>query len=316
MNQDDRKDMNIVDTKLADRNRQEINDFDPTAYFKKDKNFLYAHQKVKKLVAAVYMITGYFDAAEPMRWSLRSLGNDLLRLNIAFKDSGAYGTSGTESAMREKVLELISLLEVASFAGLVSPMNLSVLKREFGDLMAHIAKAIKAGERSALTVDKAFFDVAPAAPEAIPFAAAEEPEPFKDMGLSARIAPAPAAVPSVRNVVQSDVPRIVREVAAPTHKQEEHASQGQDERVSSDPALDIRAWSPVVIKKNKRQATIIALMKRRKEVMIKDISSVIHDCSEKTIQRELQELVDRGVLVKEGERRWTRYRLSNEAMIR
>jgi hypothetical protein len=316
MNQDDRKDMNIVDTKLADRKSQELIDFDPTAYFKKDKNFLYAHQKVKKLVAAVYMITGYFDAAEPMRWSLRSLGNDLLRLNIAFKDNGAYSTSGTESAMREKVLELISLLEVASFAGLVSPMNLSVLKREFGDLMAHIAKAIKAGERSALTVDKAFFDVAPAAPETASYVSAEEPESFKDMELHARIAHAAAFVPPVRNSVQPEVSRIVREVAAPTHKQEDHAPQGQDEKVSPDPALDIRAWSPVVIKKNKRQATIIALMKRRKEVMIKDISSVIHDCSEKTIQRELQELVDRGVLVKEGERRWTRYRLSHEAVVR
>lgn len=316
MNQDDRKDMNIVDTKLADRNRQEISDFDPTAYFKKDKNFLYAHQKVKKLVAAVYMITGYFDAAEPMRWSLRSLGNDLLRLNIAFKDNGAYGTSGTESAMREKVLELISLLEVASFAGLVSPMNLSVLKREFGDLMAHIAKAIKAGERSALTVDKAFFDVAPAGPESAPFASREEPESFKDIELSARIAPAPSFTPPVRSAPQAEAPRAVREAATLAHRDQEHAHQGQDEKVSADPALDIRAWSPVVIKKNKRQATIIALMKRRKEVMIKDISSVIHDCSEKTIQRELQELVDRGVLVKEGERRWTRYRLSNEAVVR
>jgi hypothetical protein len=195
-------------------------------------------------------------------------------------------------------------------------MNLSILKREFGDLMAHIAKAIKAGERSALTVDKALFDVAPAVPEIAPFASREEPESFKDMELSARIAPAPSFVPPVRNAPLPEEPRVVREAAAPVHKDQEHVSQGQEERTSSDPALDIRAWSPVVIKKNKRQATIIALMKRRKEVMIKDISSVIHDCSEKTIQRELQELVDRGVLVKEGERRWTRYRLSNEAVVR
>lgn len=62
-------------------------------------------------------------------------------------------------------------------------------------------------------------------------------------------------------------------------------------------------------KKNKRQEGIINILKGQSNVTIKDFSKVIKDCSEKTIQRELLELVEKGVVKKEGERRWSRYSL-------
>jgi hypothetical protein len=42
---------------------------------------------------------------------------------------------------------------------------------------------------------------------------------------------------------------------------------------------------------------------------MKDFVKVIPECSEKTIQRELLDLVGKGVLKKEGERRWSTYSL-------
>jgi len=42
---------------------------------------------------------------------------------------------------------------------------------------------------------------------------------------------------------------------------------------------------------------------------VKDFTRVIKDCSEKTIQRELLDLVEKGIVKKEGERRWSRYSL-------
>jgi GTP-binding protein HflX len=41
----------------------------------------------------------------------------------------------------------------------------------------------------------------------------------------------------------------------------------------------------------------------------KAISTVIFDVSEKTIQRTLQLLIDKGQIKKEGERRWAKYQL-------
>lgn len=61
--------------------------------------------------------------------------------------------------------------------------------------------------------------------------------------------------------------------------------------------------------RSERRSTILNLIKDKKTVNIKDISTVITDCSEKTLQRELISLVRDGVLKKEGERRWSVYSL-------
>ena len=60
------------------------------------------------------------------------------------------------------------------------------------------------------------------------------------------------------------------------------------------------------IDKQERTSKILALLKD-KEVSIKDISSSFTDCSEKTIQRELNSLVSKGQIKKIGAKRWSRY---------
>lgn len=59
--------------------------------------------------------------------------------------------------------------------------------------------------------------------------------------------------------------------------------------------------------KDKRRDAILGVIRRKGQVGIKDISKAVKGCSEKTIQRELINLVSEGVLKKEGERRWSRY---------
>jgi hypothetical protein len=57
-----------------------------------------------------------------------------------------------------------------------------------------------------------------------------------------------------------------------------------------------------------RRASILSLFSNRDSIAIKDAVLAIPDVSEKTIQRELLAMVADGVLVKEGERRWSIYR--------
>jgi len=61
--------------------------------------------------------------------------------------------------------------------------------------------------------------------------------------------------------------------------------------------------------KSNRQEVIINLLKKNSELGIKDFTSSIKDCSEKTIQRELVLLVSKGLIKKAGEKRWSRYSL-------
>jgi predicted HTH transcriptional regulator len=59
--------------------------------------------------------------------------------------------------------------------------------------------------------------------------------------------------------------------------------------------------------KNKRQEQILSFINGRKSAVIKDISSLFPDVSEKTIQRELGTLVEAGKITKRGSKRWSIY---------
>lgn len=59
-----------------------------------------------------------------------------------------------------------------------------------------------------------------------------------------------------------------------------------------------------------RRERIRTVLEAKGEASIKDISEIITDCSEKTIQRELNAMIDENVIVRKGERRWSRYTMS------
>jgi predicted transcriptional regulator len=71
----------------------------------------------------------------------------------------------------------------------------------------------------------------------------------------------------------------------------------------------IKDNSQPVQKKNNRQEVILDLLRTKSNLTVKDVAQVVTNCSEKTIQRELIYLVDKGVVKREGERRWSRYSL-------
>ncbi len=58
-----------------------------------------------------------------------------------------------------------------------------------------------------------------------------------------------------------------------------------------------------------RRERVISVIRDNVNATIKDISGIVTDCSEKTIQRELIQLIKDNVIMREGERRWSKYRL-------
>ncbi len=283
-NQTDKNQNNLPSTKITEPN---LKQFSPLSFFKKDRNFVFAHQKIEKLVAVLYMLTNNFRDEEPSKWNLRKLGMKLLNSNITLKDSEGKIAEVNCNMIREIILEVVSLLEIASFAGLVSPMNLEVLKREFHDLLSYLNKILREKEKNGFRINEDFFQY-----DDIPNENPEERMQHKvsKNNASDKYLNDPSPIKDKTNVLYEE---------------------------RSDSALDgegkshtLKDFSTVAVKKNKRQSIIIALLKRKKEIMIKDVTEVIHDCSEKTIQRELLSLVDQGLLKKEGERRWTRYVLA------
>lgn len=59
-----------------------------------------------------------------------------------------------------------------------------------------------------------------------------------------------------------------------------------------------------------RAERIKTVLEAKPQASVKDIAEVITDVSEKTIQRELNSLIEKGQVLREGERRWSRYSVS------
>jgi predicted HTH transcriptional regulator len=89
------------------------------------------------------------------------------------------------------------------------------------------------------------------------------------------------------------------------------AGSGKGQAIGSTAVNKDKNHSPAVKdRKSDRKNDIINLLRKSSDLTIKDFVKVITDCSEKTIQRELIDLVEKGVVKKKGERRWSTYSLA------
>ncbi len=62
------------------------------------------------------------------------------------------------------------------------------------------------------------------------------------------------------------------------------------------------------LKGQDRSTVILDVVRKSNGISIKDIVRVVQGCSDKTVQRELNALIKRGLVIREGERRWSTYR--------
>ncbi len=131
---DNNKDMS--DTSVI---KTEVKDNGPIDYFSKNESFVFVYKKTEKLATALYMVTNLFGDSEPMKWSLRSKVSSLLSFIIGFKDVVGARVDEFSNDVKTQVLEIVSLLEIASRSGLVSNMNFSILRTEFMYMITFLA---------------------------------------------------------------------------------------------------------------------------------------------------------------------------------
>ena len=103
-------------------------------------------------------------------------------------------------------------------------------------------------------------------------------------------------IPTLSGIAKSALPRHPNETTRTVQKRSTHPKA----------IKDISDTNPHI---KDRRETILSVMKNKHKASIKDISTLIRGVSEKTIQRELSALVEAGMIIKEGERRWSTYSL-------
>jgi hypothetical protein len=265
-------------TKSIDLSHKNI---DPISYFKENSPFVFVYKKTEKLTTALYMVTNFFSDNEPMKWALRKKISDLLSFAVTYKDTPASQRSDFSHSVKSRILEIVSLLEVSSRSGLVSPMNFSILKQEFVNLIETLAhNETVHTDTQYQSLSSNFFQIAKENTESV--------TPTHTTNKQIESTPVGQMATYPMSDIQYTQPKnVFNNVSDNTVSAEVHD----------------------VFKKNNRQTIILNLIKKKKEVTIKDIAQIIRDCSEKTIQRELVSLISANVLKKEGVRRWSKYSL-------
>lgn len=241
---------------------------DEAAIFEKDGAFMYVLKKTEKLTSAIYLISNLFPDSEPMKWDIRKKVSNLLSSVVENENIISNQSYDFIHSTKNKVLEIISMLGVASCAGLISSMNFSIIEQEFMNLLEILDGKHLSGQGTHNALPRAFFEV-PSSQSRITKEISNLPSKTSDFSM---------------------------ELGKTAYSQKEKTS-----------LPDVN-----VFKRTNRQNIIIGLLKKKKEVSIKDVSLVIKDCSEKTIQRELISLINLGIIKKMGERRWSRYSLVSE----
>lgn len=272
---------------------------------KDDQHLLFLFKKTERIVAAIYVITGLFSDTEPLKWKLRDSGTVLLKCALSINERSTVQSKESLSLIFAEIAHIISLVDIAYVADLLSPMNFSVLKKELGVVHGIVEGRWRVGSSatSSSTVDASFFGIA------------------KDLFSNSDAAKNRPASPS-HIVTNSYSGKAVLESIADferfTNSQKDtnkgHAISAHRNPDTKSTVLNQRTslvlGQPVSVSDTirvERQKKVISILMDKKVATIRDFSSVINDCSEKTIQRLLIEMVHRGVLKREGDRRWSRY---------
>jgi len=247
------------------------------AVFDKDRKYLYAYKKAERLASALYIVSNLVPEDEPIRMQLRERSVSLLHSIVSF--SVLSNTKIQVATALAHVIEICGLLDIARTLGLVSEMNHRVLVNEYIDFGHFIqTHADQLGENLG----------------AIPFRLFDtrtlEDELDQYLSQTDSVTDTNKRQKQPQNV--SDVSRANTPKAQPIKKTTTVDDTGHQKD-----------------KKRERRDVIFSVLKERNSVTVKDIARVVHDCSEKTLQRELGALVASGVLKKEGERRWSTYSL-------
>lgn len=95
--------------------------------FIKDGEFKFVFKKTEKIVTAVYLVSDFFNDNEPLKWSLRKVGNSLIKEMVSFNE-------GSNLNMKLLLLELETVFNLAYNSGYVSPMNYEILSEEINKL--------------------------------------------------------------------------------------------------------------------------------------------------------------------------------------
>lgn len=269
-----------------------------------DQNiYLSLAERSQKIVTALYMITDLMETHDPMR--------NLLREQVTMVMSSLFNTTHTTkserveilSAVNNKLFAVSSYLDVLYNNGFVSQMNYQLVSNEIAKLKKDISHQLtkslpydKKQNNNQSVKDFTF--------SADFFASSETPQrhiPQSEITHDKE--------PVKKDISNSDTESKKTSINSPIFVEKQTLEKTITKFKQNKPKT-IKKTSPLNEAKAKRKDDILKILKQKRDASINDICALFKDCSSKTIQRDLIDLIDKGLVKKEGSRRWSKYNLT------
>lgn len=246
-------------------------------------------KKSENFARAVYLVTNFLSDNEPLKWRLRTSATELIDRVMSFirEEKNKANEHIYRAYFVGCLSSLILLLNVGEQSGAISEANTELLKREIVSFFPIFKDKI-----FSLRIERIALPTAGRTPT------------FRRQKASRR---------TRRGALRESKRAFTERLMSPLQSVESvqdvlYNSDGQDERARSTKMSVTRNTSKTKPETHfERQKAIVSVLKDKKKLTVRELMSFIKDCGEKTIQRELVELVGRGILKKMGAKRWSAY---------
>lgn len=229
-------------------------------------------KKSEKLVSAIYLITQPFYKKDPLGRNLRKKVLIFFSLSQNFYYCETTLKKELLKDLEIEISKIFSSLQLAHFVGLISSDNFEVFQRELNLLLSLLTNKEKDFVSDKFLLEGNYFKI-------------------KDKKISSA---------KIKNVLDKikDKNNSKGQILKDNEENSVPISKGQ--KTSSPKKNEAR---------EQRVERLKAILDKGQKMTIKDISKKITDCSEKTIQRDLSFMLEKGLLEKEGKRRWSKYKI-------
>ena len=246
-----------------------------------EKSLFVSLKKIDKIVAALYLVTDVMNPEVPLTHTIRTQSLDLLTAAAAL-------VGGMQPLSRDRVARLsvqvdhvASLVRIGSIAHHISPMNADIIEAELGKVIGVLSDAAQQ------------------------FAATES---------SFIASPVKVAQPVVSSdlLKEKSFDETLQRLVSKRHQNDIKTTLiGQNDTIKDSTQIKTTFQNDIQIKPKKidRKQEILQAIKGSQPSTLNDLRRLIKDCSEKTLQRELAALIAMGLVRKEGNKRWTTYKV-------
>ncbi len=234
--------------------------------------------RLNRVISAIYWFTGHLDSHEPLRWNIRSHAITMQEASLSYMNTSPVTDRDNLKVIKDKANRLVSLIRLLVITNFLDLEQEKLIRDEIMSLINDLEKSTR------VETQLGTYDLEKIMRELPSYTHLVEPSDNSRNELTGRLKGADA---NKGLGVGFSTFNSRNEMDRRGLGGDSHSSAGDE-----------------------RQAKIASFIGKNGPSNVRDVAGVIKGCSDKTLQRILVQMVELGVLKREGERRWSRYSMA------